>query len=136
MVASLCAWHEHHEQAARAIEQRLDSGEVLVVAAPALVETYAVLTRLSPPHRLSPADSRALLEANFIGDGVETVALDGPAYQRLLQGAPARGIAGGRIYDAVIVACGLAGRVDALLTFNERQFRSLAVQGITIVVPT
>ena len=67
LVAALCVWHEHNERAAREIERRLDRGESLVVAAPALVETYAVLTRLPSPHRLSPADSRALLEANFLG---------------------------------------------------------------------
>ena len=136
LVAALCAWHEHYERAAREIERRLDRGESLVVAAPALVETYAVLTRLPSPHRLSPADSRALLEANFLGTDVETVALEADAYHRLLREAPARGIAGGSIYDAVTIACGLAARVEALLTFNERQFQSLAVRGIAIVVPS
>jgi predicted nucleic acid-binding protein len=136
LVAALCAWHEHNERAAREIERRLDRGESLVVAAPALVETYAVLTRLPSPHRLSPADSRALLEANFLGADVETVALEADAYHHLLRAAPERGIAGGSIYDAVIIACGLAARVDALLTFNERQFQALAVQGIAIVVPS
>jgi predicted nucleic acid-binding protein len=135
MVAALCAWHEHHDRAARDIERRLNNGEVLVLAAPALVETYAVLTRLPPPHRLSPADSRALLEANFMSDTVDTVALDAEAYRRLLQSAPERGVAGGRIYDAVIVACARAARVDALLTFNERQLQPLAGGGMKIVVP-
>jgi hypothetical protein len=32
LVAGLCAWHEHHERAAREIERRLDRGESLVVA--------------------------------------------------------------------------------------------------------
>ena len=135
MVAVLCGWHEHHERAAREIERRLERGEVLVVAAPALVETYAVLTRLPPPHRLSPVDSQALLEANFMGDSVETVALEAEVYVRLLRGAPERGIAGGRTYDTVIVACGMAAGVDVILTFNERQFRLLAGQDIEVLVP-
>jgi len=46
MVAALCAWHEHHERAIHEIERRLAQGELLIGAAPALVETYAVLTRL------------------------------------------------------------------------------------------
>lgn len=135
MVAALCAWHEHHERAAREIERRLSDGAVLVAAAPALVETYAVLTRLPAPHRLSPAVSLALLEANFMVDDVLTVALEADAYLRLLRRAPEGGIAGGGVYDAVIVACALAGKVDTLLTFNERQFRPLSDQGISIVVP-
>lgn len=135
MVAALCNWHVHHERAVREVERRLNGGEMLVVAAPALVETYAVLTRLPPPRRISPTQCRALLEANFLNDATETVALDADAYHRLVYGAPERGIAGGRMYDAVIVACAQAARVDSLLTFNERQFVPLSTQDIQIVVP-
>jgi predicted nucleic acid-binding protein len=136
LVAALCTWHEHHERAAQEIERRLANEETLVVAAPALVETYAVLTRLPAPHRLSPVDSRALLEANFLGGTVEMVALAADAYRHLLYEAPERGIAGGNIYDGVLVACGQAARADAILTFNARHFDSLAVPGIAIVVPS
>jgi len=55
MIAVLCGWHEHHDRATRAIEQRLDHGETMVVAAPGHIEAYAVLTRLPPPHRLPTA---------------------------------------------------------------------------------
>src|SRR5688500_16697399 len=111
MVAVVSTWHEHHERAVREVEQRLDSGETLVVAAPVLVEACAVLTRLPPPHRISPTDGWALLDANFL-DGTETIALDAVGYRDLLEHAPDRAIAGGRIYDAVIVACAQAARVD------------------------
>jgi predicted nucleic acid-binding protein len=135
MVAALCSWHEHHERSARELERRLEAGEVLAVSAPTLVETYAVLTRLPSPHRLSPTDSLALLEANFLGDTVETVALAAEEYVRLLRSAPERGIAGGRTYDAVIVACAVAARADVILTFNERQFSQLADQSLQVVIP-
>ncbi len=135
MISVVCAWHEHHERATREMERRLSAGERLVVAAPALVEAYAVLTRLPSPHRLSPADSALLLEANFTGDSIEMVALGWETYRHLVRGAPARGIAGGSIYDAVIAACGLAAGVDALLTFNERHLRWLAEQKLKVVVP-
>lgn len=105
------------------------------MATPVLVEAYAVLTRLPPPHRLSPADSSTLLVANFITRAVETAALEVNRYRCLVESAPRRDIAGGRIYDAVILDCGLAAKADVLLTFNERQFRQLTAQGIRIVVP-
>lgn len=135
MVAALCHWHQYHQPATREVERRLDGGEDFLVAAPALVEAYAVLTRLPPPNRLSPAAVRVLLATNFMGENVEVVALEADAYSRLLQSAPDRGIAGGSIYDAVIVSCGLAAGANFLLTFNDRQFRYLAVQGIEVVVP-
>ena len=111
MVAAICSWHEHHARAAAEIERRLGRGDALVVAAPALVETYSVLTRLPSPHRLSPTDSQTLLEASFLSDGAETVALDADGYVRLIRGAPERGIAGGSTYDAVIVACAASAGV-------------------------
>lgn len=135
IIPVLCAWHEHHERATREVERRLDNGEILVVAAPGLIEAYAVLTRLPPPHRLSPSDSSALLEANFMNSAVEVAALEAAEYDRLLRSAPERGITGEAIYDAVILGCGLAAQADVLLTFNERQFRSLANGEVKIVVP-
>jgi len=135
MVAAVCSWHEHHQRAIREIEQRLSGGEELLVAAAGLVEAYAVLTRLPPPHRLSPPYCRALLAANFMGDTAEIVALGADTYAHLLQSAPERNIAGGAIYDAVILESGLAAGADVLLTFNDRQFRALAGSAIQIVVP-
>ncbi len=126
---------KHHQRAVREIEARLSNGEELLVAAARLVEAYAVLTRLPPPHRLSPPDTRALLTANFMGNMAETVALGADTYTDLLQSAPERSIAGGAIYDAVILESGLAANADVLLTFNERQFRILAGAAIQIVIP-
>lgn len=60
MVAALCDWHVHHERAAGEIRRRLTDGEAMVIAAPTVIETYSVLTRLPPPHRLSPTEAHAL----------------------------------------------------------------------------
>lgn len=103
------------------------------VAGPALVESYAVLTRLPPPHRLSPDDAHALLDANFMRTKILT--LDGTSYRTLLRRAADDGIAGGQTYDAVIAACALKAKADILLTFNERHFLSLVERGVEIVVP-
>ncbi len=107
-----------------------------MVAAPALVEAYSVLTRFPRPLRLSPEEAWRVLEQTFLSDATEVVALDAAAYRRLLSSAPGQGTAGGRIYDAVIVACALAAQVDTLLTFNERQFRSLAAGAVEIALPS
>ncbi len=133
IVAAVCTWHEHHNSAAYEIERRINRGEKMIVAAPALVEAYAVLTRLPSPHRISPIDATALIESNFIN--VESViALDGKSYIILLHQAPNNGITGGQIYDAVIANCALKAKAEALLTFNENHFLSFA-EKIEIVVP-
>lgn len=134
MIAAVCAWHEHHDRAAEEIRRRLNQGEEMFVAAPALIEAYAVLTRLPAPHRLSPRDALTLLEANFM-NGPKIIALDGKSYRILLRQAPAKGIDGGRTYDAVIVACALKAKAAALLTFDESDFSSVAEKGVEVVVP-
>ncbi len=134
MVSAVCAWHEHHGAAEAEITRRLEQRQPLLVAAPALIEAYAVLTRLPPPHRVSPRDALTLLDANFIVVG-RTIALDGREYRALLRSAPDRAIVGGRVYDAVIAECALRGKADVLLTFNTRHFASFARPGLDIVVP-
>jgi len=133
MIAAICSWHEHHIQAAGEIQQRLQRRERMVTAAPALVEAYAVLTRLPPPHRLSPEDSLVLLEANFI-KGARMIALQVGSYQELLRQAPKNGVAGGQTYDAVIAMCAIKAKASTLLTFNPSDFLFAAKQ-IDIIVP-
>ena len=134
MVAAVCTWHEHHERAITELEHRLAARESLVVAAPALVEAYAVLTRLPPPHRLSPRDANALLETNFLAGGTLAV-LDGKAYRSVLREAADHDVTGGRTYDWVIAACAKATRVKTLLTFNARDFLSFRLDGIELRIP-
>ncbi len=134
MIAAVCGWHEHHERAAAEIERRLRRGETMVVAAPALVEAYAVLTRLPSPHRLAPEVALEILEASFLS-GRRILALGGPGYRTLLQQGPRRGISGGRAYDAVIEACARRGRATTLLTFNLGDFSPLGDPSLAIVAP-
>jgi predicted nucleic acid-binding protein len=94
------------------------------MAAPALVETYAVLTRLPPPYRLRPADALAVLEGSW--SRLEVVALAGTEIWPLLRGLPEPRIAGGSTYDAVIAACARKASVDLILTWNVADFQRVA----------
>jgi len=134
MVAAICTWHERHRAAVSDIERRLDRGEHLAVAAHALVETYAVLTGLPAPHRLSPADAWALVKANFV-EAATVIALNGPAHITLLGRLATTGIGGGRSHDAVIATCAGQARVAALLTFNPRHFDP-PPEGVAVIEPT
>jgi predicted nucleic acid-binding protein len=134
MVSALSYWHDHSERARAALRERLERGEQMVLAAPALVETYSVLTRIPTPLRVPAREALAAIDDVFIKDR-NIVALDSTAYLALLRQAPAEGISGGRISDAVIVACARAANVDTILTFKERHFRQFAGPGLTIAVP-
>jgi predicted nucleic acid-binding protein len=131
MIAAVCAWHEHHVAAADAIERRLERGDRLVIAAHALVEAYAVLTRLPSPHRLAPADAWTLVKTNFVGSATPAT-LSGSAQVVLLDTLAASGLGGGRTYDALIAATAAHAKADEFLTFNPRHFDPVA-SGTTII---
>jgi predicted nucleic acid-binding protein len=134
LIALLQSWHQHHHRTAREIDRRIARGARLVVAAHSLAETYSVLTRLPEPFRTPPLDARSAIFTSIVGNA-EVAALSVDAYLRLLQSAPDRNILGGRIYDALIVACAVEAGADVLLTFNERHFVDLAPPSLRIVVP-
>lgn len=133
MIAAVCGWHERHAAAAAAIERRLSRGDQLVIAAHALVEAYAVLTRLPSPHRLAPADGWALVKANFVSHAA-LATLPGTAHVALLDRLAAAGLGGGRSYDALIAASAAHAKVAELLTFNPRHFDPVP-GGMAVVEP-
>ena len=134
IIAAVSRQHEHHAPAAGEVNTRLGRGERMVLAAPALVEAYSVLTRLPAPARLSSSAALQVLQASFVDQG-DLVALDAADYLALLTRAPVEGVVGGRVFDAVIAACARKAGVDVLLTFNERHFRQFAGDGLAVVVP-
>lgn len=133
MVAAVCSWHEHHAAATAEVERRLERGERLAVPAPALVEAYAVLTRLPSPHRLGPDDAWTLLEENFVTAAAVT-ALNAASYTRLLRRLAHESIAGGRTYDAVIGECVRQAESHTLLTFNRKHFDP-PPDGVAVIEP-
>lgn len=134
MVAAVCSWHDHHDSTAKEVTRRLARGDQLISAAPALIESYSVLTRLPSPQRLSPSDALAILEMSFVTN-TEIVALASHSYLTLLRKAPASGVYGGRTYDAVIAECAVQAKVAALLTLNESHFKNWESDRLKIIVP-
>jgi predicted nucleic acid-binding protein len=94
------------------------------------------MSRFPPPYRLPPAEAWRLVRESFVDLATEVVALDAPQYRQLIESAVARGVVGGTIYDAVIVACAVAAGVDVILTFNDRHFRPLVPPTMRVVVPS
>ena len=110
VVAALLGWHEAHEHARHAAA----GGSV---PAHALLESYSVLTRLPPPHRLAPAVASELLAGWF---GPELVLLPTSATSAAIVSRLATaGIAGGAAYDG-LVALTAAEHGAELVTRDRR----------------
>lgn len=123
LVAAAIAQHEQHRATVAELSRRRAADQVLVIAAHALLEAFAVLTRLPPPHRLAPGDALAVLERNW--SDADAVSLTAAETWRTLRELANAGISGGRIYDGVIAAAARKGRCDEILTWNTRHFTGL-----------
>lgn len=91
----------------------------------AAVELLSVLTRLPPPHRLSPAAALRLEETNF----PESRFLPATDTQDLLRELAVAGLAGGALYDGLV---GAAARKHGLplVTCDRRAEPTYRMLGI------
>jgi predicted nucleic acid-binding protein len=133
VIAALLSWHEQHRAARLAVGKLLGGRSRVVLPAPVLIEAYSVMTRLPAPHRLAPADAHRILESSF--EKAEMVSLTASESWRFLRESRDRGVAGGRTYDALILACATKARADRLLTLNQRDFIRLEPRTLDIVSP-
>jgi predicted nucleic acid-binding protein len=134
IVAGLLEWHEHHAVALPVVQAALTEPSTAVLPLPALLESYAVMTRLPPPWRIGGRDAHAILSASF-RDRAVVVGIDPTSVWDLLAALAAAGVAGGGTYDAHIVACARAAGADQLVTFNRRHFERLDLGAMTLRVP-
>ena len=112
---------------------RLAGGQQMLLAAPSLVETYSVLTRLPSPRRLAPHHALELMNSNYLNHST-VVALTPQQYREFLDSAVSQQVAGGRTYDAIIAATAKLAGADVLLTFNVAHFVGL-MDGVEIIIP-
>lgn len=124
LVAAFLADHPHHLASAKALAAATRSRSCC--AAHSLAEFYSVATRL--PVRPLIAPEQAMLFIQDVRDRLAIVALDPAQYYAAIERAAAQGVAGGRIYDALLVETALKVRAETIYTWNLGQFRGLAPQ--------
>lgn len=122
LVAASDAGHPHHGPSI-ALLGSLRRGTAFC-ALHSYAELYAVLSGLPGRPRLRPGDVEAMIARL---DRVFTpVALTRREYRDAIRRSAAQGVAGGRLYDALILACGIKSRAETIYTLNQRDFASLA----------
>lgn len=113
-VPLITQWHPAHQDVRRSAR-----GLVCGLAGHALVETYSVLTRAPGKQRVSPAQARQVIEADFPA----SVALPPDAALGAVAAFAEAGIAAGSVYDGLV---GLAAR-HAGVPLLSRDRRAAAV---------
>ncbi len=134
IIAALCAWHDQHAAAHKAVAALLGAGSPPVIPHHALIEAYAVLTRLPAGYRIAPADAEQLLRRAFHGRA-RIVASRGNVTWSLLRDAAEKRVAGGAIYDFRIVRAARSAGATHLLTLNARDFERHGLDGVEIITP-
>lgn len=120
VIAAFATWHESHA-ASLAVVTKQPS-----LPAPAALETYSVLTRLPPPHRVGGAQVAEYLAEAF---GERHIALSADYLRRLLPELVELGITGGASYDAVIAITTREHGAE-LLTLDARARRTYDLVGV------
>jgi predicted nucleic acid-binding protein len=110
VVAAFASWHALHEAARRELDRGLDLIEHCAL------ETYSVLTRLPPPHRVRGDVVRDFLAARFQRPFRRLASQD---YRDFILALPERGVLGGGAYDALVAATAAACGVG-LVTCDRR----------------
>ena len=98
-----------------------------VPVAHVLAESYASLTALPPPFRLSPENCFTYLSSAF---GTEALTLSSDGYLRVLQLLTEHGLTGGAIYDCLIAETAREHEAT-LVTSDQRAVARYSLVGAT-----
>lgn len=133
LVAAVLETHVHHNETVLAIERLEASGATATMLAHALLESYAVLTRLPGADRVDPHTAAAALADSWSDRAIAAVQPSDP--WSFLNTASGEGIAGGRVYDALIGHTASDAGIDVLLTWNTRHFERWPMGGTVARTP-
>jgi len=120
VVAGFATWHEGHRASVAALDRRPR------LPAHVVVESFSVLTRLPPPHRVRPNLVSAFLRTRF---PEQPLLLPPVEHLSLVEEATEAGIVGGAVYDALVAA--IARHAGAtLLSRDQRAMRVYDLLGL------
>lgn len=123
LVPALVSWHPDHHSCREALS------DVEAVPTHVLVESYSVLTRLPPPHRIAPADAAAAITACPFA----ALSLPDRAFRQLIAHLAAHQVRGGATYDALIAATAAHHKLT-LVTRDRRARPTCDALGVAYVV--
>ena len=122
LVAAFCYGHVHHLPSVKrfaAAEKRNSACGIH-----SLAEVYAVMTALPVKPMIPP--EQALLFVEEVRNRLTLISLSADEYFATIQDASARSFTGGRVYDALLLACAAKCKAQAVYTWNLKHYQSLA----------
>lgn len=124
----------NHEVALSCLRGVMAVGRQAFGSCHVLAETYATLTALPLPRRISALEASRLVRSNFI-ERLELVSLSAEDYSQALEMTVDKGLVSGQIYDALHVVAALKSGCTRIYTYNIAHFKKLAPSGLGISTP-
>lgn len=125
IVAASVADHPHHSRAWPALQRVAMGKDQGFVGAHSIAETYAALTRVPVVPRIHPSEAARIVRDNVLRI-CSVVPADAAQYLEALATVQEKGLAGAKIYDALLLACAARSGAERVYTFNLSDFRELA----------
>ena len=122
MIAAFWGDHADHDTSLRIFSEATRQTDACGIHS--LAEVYAVMTGL--PVRPMLAPEQVFLFVQQIAERLSIISLQETEYLDTLREAADHGVVGGRIYDALLLACARKSRAEAIYTWNMKHFRQLA----------
>ena len=117
-------WIDHAEHVVSAGLVRLATRESSFCAAHTIAEVYSALTRMPIKPPILP--NQAIVFIKQIKERFTVVALTEQEYFVTVERLAAARIAGGQIYDALIITAAIQANVDVVYTWNKAHFFRVA----------
>ena len=125
LVAACIRKHPHYERARPVLETIAAGKDVGIISAHSLAEAFSALTSVPVVPRILPTEARVIITTN-IQRHFRIVAVTPGMYERAMDICVARGLGGGKVYDALLIECARQSQADRIYTFNLHDFRRLA----------
>ena len=123
-----------HATAHAALVQFTSADHIACCTTHVLAETYATLTALPLPRRITADAALRLIEANF-ASRLTVLPLNTSDYTHSLQRVAQLGLTSGIIYDALHLHAAETSGCERLYTYNTAHFNRLQPRGLMIAQP-
>lgn len=122
LVAAFWGNHVHHLSSATRLGAA--SKKQSACGMHSLAEVYAVMTALPVKPMIPP--EQAMLFVDDARARLTAVSLTEEEYIETIQKAAERGFTGGRVYDALLLACAAKVKAQTIYTWNVKHFQAIA----------
>ncbi len=122
LVASFWGDHQHHAASLKLFAPA--APKEAACSQHMLAELFAVLSSLPVRPQIAPEQAALFIEE--VRERLTPVALSAEEYYETIRSAAERGIAGGRIYDALLLQCARKCNAETIYTWNLKHFQAIA----------